>query len=78
MSIPTPDQQARLLIRRGIMPSEADRIVAEAESGRLIDPLAEPLELQQQRAEAWWMYQESVPFRFKRLLGAVEYAPADS
>lgn len=72
MADPTREQQIRLLIRRGIMPSEAERIAAEAEAGVLADPLAETIELQAQRAQVWWAYQDVVPHRFKRLLGARE------
>ena len=72
MPDPTREQQIRQLIRRGIMPSEAERIIDKAEGG--IEPLAiledQSVEFQAERAEAWWIYQASVPHRFKRLLGA--------
>lgn len=78
MSDPTREQQIRLLIRRGIMPSEAERIVDRAEAIPAGSLVAEPepsIELQAQRAQAWFQYQAIVPHRFKRLLGAEERKP---
>ena len=78
MPDPTREQQIRVLVRAGIMPSEAERIVDKAEGG--IEPLAiledQSVELQAERALSWWAYQDSVPHRFKRLLSARGYAPA--
>lgn len=75
MPKPTREQQIRLLIRRGIMPSEAERIMDKAEGG--LEPLAimadQSEDFQAERAEAWWIYQAAVPHGFKRLLGAREY-----
>lgn len=69
---PTREQRIRQLIRRGIMPSEAERIVEKAEGG--LEPLAileeQSPEFQAQRAVAWWAYQAAVPHRLKRLLSA--------
>ena len=79
MTEPTREQQIRLLIKRGIMPSEAERIADKAEGG--LEPFGiledQSPELQAQRAAAWWAYQDAVPFKFKRLLGARERAPAN-
>jgi len=78
MTTPAREQQVRLLVRRGIMPSEAERIVDKAEGG--LEPLAiieeQSAEFQAQRAVMWWQYQGAVKHRFKRLLGAREHAKA--
>jgi|GEM_PF-2266008 len=72
MPDPTREQQIRVLVRAGIMPSEAERIADKAEGG--LEPLAiveeQSAEFQAERAVAWWAYQTSVPHRFKRLLSA--------
>ncbi len=78
MTDPTREQQIRLLIRRGIMPSEAERIADKAEGG--LEPIGimeeQSPEFQAERALAWWQYQLSVPHRFKRLLSAREVGDA--
>ena len=75
MTDPTREQQIRQLIRRGIMPSQAERIMDKAEGGVESFGILEEQsgELQAQRAVAWWQYQLSVPHRFKRLISAREH-----
>jgi hypothetical protein len=79
---PTPEQRIRQLISRGIMPSEAERIVADVDAriGRLMTPeesdrVAAVGADAIMQARQWWYYSPLVPTRFKRLLDAREVTP---
>ena len=74
---PTPEQRVRQLILRGIMPSDAERIVAEVDAvGRRLmlpgerDAAAVVTEADQERARNWWLYSVDVPTKYKRILSA--------
>lgn len=74
-----PNREARLaqLVRRGILPSVAERVVAEAEAaGQRIPPPNEAAwegdvsAADQEQAKLWWYYTPDVPQRLRRILDA--------
>lgn len=76
--MPTPDERIATLVRLGFMPTEAERIVNEAEAHGpelyTADELA-ALDTQDMGIEAtrlWWWYSPDVPQEFKRLLEAAD------
>ena len=77
MSAPTPEQRIRQLVRRGIAPSEAERIVHEGDAagGRVMPPdeaarQAEITETDKERARQWVAYNPRIPGKYKRLWSA--------
>ena len=74
---PTSEQRIRALVKRGVLPSEAERIVAavDARGGRLMTPeernrAATVDAASIERARMWWWYSGAVPMWAKRLLDA--------
>lgn len=76
--MPTEETQIQFLIRRGLMPSVAKRVVADAQ--KLSNPLSKPRARSQatitaqdiETAAKWWLFNTAVPLRIKRILDAVE------
>lgn len=65
------------LVRMGVMPSVAERIIADANAAGQALPTAadaeqdaEITEADKETAAQWWLYTPDVPRRFKRLLHA--------
>lgn len=78
---PTHDNRVRQLVKRGLAPSVAERIVNETDEamagGRsgVMQPdeaarLAEVTEVDQERARQAWYYNPLVPARYRRILDA--------
>ena len=63
------------LVRIGVMPAIAERIVADSKSDKLptdkeIAEDATVTDEDIELAKAWWLYTPTVPRKFKRLLNA--------
>jgi len=74
---PTAKQRIRQLVRRGIMPSLAEEVVAatDAAGGELmtsveVDAAAKTTDADIERSRQWWYYSPLIPARFKRILDA--------
>jgi len=74
-----PSREARIarLVLRGVMPSVAERAVAEADANgqRIPNPNeaawdAEITAADQEQAKLWWYYTPDVPTRLRRILDA--------
>jgi len=75
--LPPRESRLRQLVLRGIMPSVAERIVAECEAvdQRLLSEdeavaLAEVTAADMEAARTWWWWAPDVPVSWKRLLDA--------
>jgi hypothetical protein len=80
--LPSAEEQIRQLVRRGILPHAAERIVAdcEARGHRLMTPeernqAATVDAAAIEEARQWWYYAPDVPRKWKRLLDARDVTP---
>ena len=76
-NLPSREAQIAQLVLRGIMPSVAERIAAEAEAdGERVTPpneaawRGEVTEADKEQARLWWYYTPDVPQRLRRILDA--------
>lgn len=72
--MPTPDERIQALVARGVMPTEAERIVADSDAreGRLLtgveaETLAIPDDAGMQADRLWPYFTPDIPTKYKRL-----------
>lgn len=76
-NLPAREKRIAQLVLRGIMPSVAERVVAECEDAgqQILTPaeagwLADPQPGDAEQARLWWYWSPDVPTRLRRILDA--------